>query len=323
MNLPDYLRSAAEKICGAYRPTELREVSRALSSAYLDGKGDGSRIVMTDRQAAVYAAVRMPATYGAAYSALRYATEGSDTEFFTMLDAGAGTGAAFFAAHELFGISEAVLAERESAMLSLAATFAEAAGLKAETLKCDLKDFEPRKSFDLVVASYVLNEMDAKSLEAALDKLAVCSGKLLVIVEPGTPRASLLQRKIRSYLSGKGAKLVAPCPEGAECRLREGDWCHFAVRVARGKLHKYLKEGDAPYEDEKFTYSAFRFDGADNACSARVLRHPVISKGRADLTLCTKEGVVEVAVRKQDGAPWKTARKLEAGDKFEMPEDTL
>ena len=323
MLIPEYLIKATEEECGGYKPNELRERARELSKRYLAGSAEGGRVVNDDALAAAYAAVRMPATYGAVRAAASLMRKNYEGEFEDMLDAGAGTGTAYLAVREALGVSRATLVEREEAMLKLARKFCKAGGAEAEFVSADLASFTPDRKYDLVTASYVFNEMSEPERNAALDKLFAATGKVLLIVEPGTPYHFELQCKIRSYLRAKGAKLFSPCPEGAVCGIEEGDWCHFSVRVPRGKLHKFLKGGDAPYEDEKFTYSAFRFDGADNACSARVLRHPVISKGRADLTLCTKEGVVEVAVRKQDGAPWKTARKLEAGDKFEMPEDTL
>ena len=38
--------------------------------------------------------------------------------------------------------------------------------------------------------------------------------------------------------------------------MEPDDWCHFTCRVARSRLHKLLKGGEAPYEDEKFAFLA-------------------------------------------------------------------
>lgn len=64
------------------------------------------------------------------------------------------------------------------------------------------------------------------------------------------------------------------------------NWCHFAVRVQRTRLHKALKGGDAPYEDEKFTYLVLTREKPENPCRARLLRHAQIGPGRILLPVC-------------------------------------
>ena len=91
------------------------------------------------------------------------------------------------------------------------------------------------------------------------------------------------------------------------------DWCHFAVRVQRTKLHKALKGGEAPYEDEKFCYLALTREEPKAACNARVLRHPLIAPGKITLTLCENGEKKLPAVTKKDPL-WKRARKIGAGD---------
>ena len=112
-----------------------------------------------------------------------------------------------------------------------------------------------------------------------------------------------------------GAHLAAPCPGGMACPIVGDDWCCFTVRVQRSRLHRLLKEGDAPYEDEKFTYLAFTREPARPA-PARVLRHPQIAKARIGLSLCTADGLPERTVTKQERDAFRVARKLSAGDAF-------
>lgn len=317
MQLPEYIRKLTDEIAAEYRPAELKMTCAAISEAYLNNKKDGSRLVTSAIQAAAYCAARMPATYAAVYAALEAATKGCAVSFDNMLDAGAGTGAAFFAAHELLGITEATLAEREKAMLRLAKRFACAGGLNAEFVNVDLSDCVPSGKYDLVVSSYALNEMTADVRKKLLCELLSRTNKLLLIVEPGTPDAFSLQREIRTYLTEQGAVLAAPCPEGSACRLSADDWCHFTCRVERSRLHKFLKGGDSPYEDEKFTYSAFCTDGSVPPCEARVLRRPEIEKGRVSLSLCSAKGIETCTLHKKDNG-YKEARKLGAGDQFSL-----
>lgn len=317
MILPDYIRQETEKLSEKYKPTELKKLSARLTEVYAENKSDGTRLVTTEEQAAVYSIVRMPATYAAVYSALNAATDGDGSGFETMLDIGAGTGAAFFAAHELLGINKATLVEREKNMLSLAKKFCATAELNAEFIKSDALSFDTQDKFDLVTTSYALNEFDKPAREKLLDKLLSCTKKLLLIVEPGTPKAFSLQKEIRNYLIGKGARLTAPCPSGAVCSLPQEDWCHFTCRIERSRLHKFVKGGDSPFEDEKFTYSAFCADNSLAPCKGRILRHPVTDKGKITLSVCTEKGAETITLFKKDDA-YKSARKLGAGDRIEL-----
>ena len=121
-------------------------------------------------------------------------------------------------------------------------------------------------------------------------------------------------RAVRAALTAQGAYVAAPCPRGcAACPMEAGDWCHFAVRVQRTRLHKALKGGDAPYEDEKFGYLALTREAPRAACRARVLLHPMIAPGRITLTLCTGGEKTVRTVTKKDPL-WKRVRKIGAGD---------
>lgn len=318
MPIPEFIRETTASLTEKFTPSQLRKASLSLTSAYESNKGDNSRIVTSEELAAAYCAVRMPATYEAVYSALSHAVKNGQIKINSVLDVGAGTGAAFFAASALFDISRAVLVEREKNMLSLAGRFCDAGGFKAELIRSDARTFETTEKFDLVTVSYALNEMDKASREKLLDKLSEYTNKLLLIVEPGTPAAFNLQKEIRRYMAAKGRSLIAPCPGNTVCSLPENDWCHFSCRVQRSKLHKFVKGGDSPFEDEKYTYSAFCFDGSLTACKARVLRHPITDKGKVFLSLCTDNGIKSQTVFKSDKELYKTARKSICGDKLDF-----
>ena len=101
--------------------------------------------------------------------------------------------------------------------------------------------------------------------------------------------------------------------------MEPDDWCHFRVRVARSRLHKRLKGGDAPFEDEKFCYLAVAKPGvAVRPAGARILRHPAKQAGFVELAVCTAAGTREVRrVTKKQGAAFRAARKADAGDESE------
>ena len=70
MEFPLPLRTAIEQKAQDSSTAELIREAQGLSQRYREESGQGKRLVPTDRQAFVYAAVRMPATFGAVAAAL-------------------------------------------------------------------------------------------------------------------------------------------------------------------------------------------------------------------------------------------------------------
>lgn len=330
MEFPAALRAAVERKAEQYRTAELQAAAYALSSRYRQESGAGRRLLTSDREALAYSYVRMPATFAAVADALGYALETFRGEISSLLDAGAGSGAASWAAAGLLPLERITCLEREEAMLRLgrelmregAEPLRNARWIREDLLQSrqtgrgeSSEEGIPEKA-DLVIASYVLNEMAPADRAGALIKLWKAAEKLLLIVEPGTPAAFAVLRDARSVLLGCGAHIAAPCPHEKPCRLDDGDWCHFTCRVQRSKLHKLLKGGDAPYEDEKYAYMAFVKEEPERV-RARVLRHPYVEKGQIRLELCTAAANRTVVVRKRDGESFKAARKVKCGDGFD------
>lgn len=314
MEFPPNLRQALE--AHAIRFPSLSRDAQELSQRYRAGYRDGRRLLTTDSEAAAYAATRMPATFGAAAFALEQALAAAGVTPSTLLDVGAGTGAAAWAADALLELKQATCLEREPAMRKLGAALmreGSPALRDAEWLPGDLQESLPCRA-ELVTACYVLGELPEEALEAAAERLWQAAEKLLLIVEPGTPAGFARLKRLRRYLEGEGACTAAPCPCQGECPLPEGDWCHFGCRVARSRLHKQLKGGDAPYEDEKFAYIAMSRSGCQPV-SGRILRHPYVEPGKITLQLCTPTGLQTTLVRKKDPL-FKQARKSSWGGVF-------
>jgi ribosomal protein RSM22 (predicted rRNA methylase) len=92
------------------------------------------------------------------------------------------------------------------------------------------------------------------------------------------------------------------------------DWCHFSARVSRSSLHRQVKGGSLPYEDEKFSYVAATRLPATPA-PARVVRRPQIRKGQVLLDLCEPdEALRRRTVTKRHGALYRAARDADWGD---------
>ena len=295
MELPHALRSAIESMADGVSRAKLTDAAEKTSERYREGLGRGTRLVTTDIEAAAYAAARMPATYGAVHTALEYALERLDVPGrLTLTDVGAGTGAGSWAAADVLELDKVTCLERERAMREVGSVLMQESDDEAISdaawKEFDLTGSAPIEKSDVVLASYVLNELKEADRLIAAKRLFEAADKLLVIVEPGTPEGWKQLMGIRRELINQGANMVAPCPHMNDCPITGDDWCHFTCRIARSRLHKALKTGDAPYEDEKFCYLAVTKTETTPA-KGRVVRHPMIEPGRITLKVCTTDSV--------------------------------
>lgn len=312
MEFPQELRLGIERLLEGEDTKVMTSAAEGISVRYRNDSGKGRKLVSQKRDILAYAAVRMPATFGAVSRALELSLENYGDEIATVLDVGAGTGAASHAAQMLTDCTEITCIERESGMIDLGKKLMDMRGLSAEWIQRDITDGISEKA-ELVVSSYCLNELSEGARRTVLERLWHSTEKLLVIVEPGTPEGFRQIKTARKTLVALGAHIVAPCPHAEDCPLEENDWCHFTARVQRSKLHRQLKGGDAPYEDEKFSFIAFSRDEVER--NARIIRHPRIDSGRITLKLCTKDGIKEV-IHTRKSPLFKSARKSDSGDSF-------
>ncbi|MGN0595644.1 MAG: small ribosomal subunit Rsm22 family protein [Hominimerdicola sp.] len=320
MEISAELKNAIESRSSSYKTKELIKISETMTKRYRDESGKGESLVRTEAEALVYSIVRMPATFGAVSKALEYTMECVDCKIDSLLDVGAGTGAVSWACNEICSPESIVCLERESVMMNFGKslmTESQTALANAKWIKKDISAGEFPYKADLVAASYVLSELSEEQRKKTLLKLWDCADKLLLIIEPGTPEAFRQLKASRELLLSKGAEIVAPCPHNGQCRLAEDDWCHFTARISRSRLHKLIKSGDVPYEDEKFSFMAFSKIPCTKV-GARVLRHPMIEKGNITLQVCAKDENKTLKIRKRDGSAFKIARKAQCGDLLDI-----
>lgn len=340
MELPIELRLASEKMAEGMSIKLMADSAGELSRRYMTESGTGKSLLTKSNEAVIYSLMRMPATFGAVSSALEQVCGASDFVPRSLLDTGAGTGAGSWAAAEMFNLDKITCLERENAMETVGhalmkesseKVLREACWIKAD-LTAEAVEYERTgvvsEEADLVIASYVINEMAPEDRARVVRWLFACAKKMLVIVEPGTPAGSENIRRIRNLLLDEGAYIAAPCTHMDMCHMKNSDWCHFSCRVGRGKIHKLLKDGDAPYEDEKFSYIAVSREpvtgnGEEKGClhHGRVLRHPLTEKGRIVLEICEKNGIVKKTVTKKDGELYKKAKKVHCGDTFPLKQE--
>lgn len=321
MDLPHQLRLAIEREARGHDASALGNAAAALSASYRRSGGGAV-------DAAAYAVARMPATFAAtasAMAALAAALPGFAPA--TLLDAGAGTGAALWAADATWAsLAGATLLEGAPRMADVGRRLAVRGGSAvagARWVHADLTAPWHAPPHDLVSAAYVLGELPEPARAALVARLWELATGALLLVEPGTPRGWTTIRAAREQLRAAGASVVAPCPHGAACPMPadpEADWCHFARRLARTRVHRAAKGAALGYEDEKYAFVAVaRAPGAPVA--ARVLRHPVVRPGRAELRLCAEDGLYHVEVTRGGRAHWPVVRDLRWGDP--VPPDLL
>ena len=242
----------------------LKRAATAMSDAYRERR---IARLTNDERVAAYLVTRMPATYAAAYTVLREVRQrlGMQTVA-SVLDIGAGTGAASLAARAWFPDATITMLERDGAMVDVARALVPNAVGRVLGLPAALE------AHDLVIAAYSVGEMGATVAKSLWQAARVA----LVVIEPGTPEGFRLIRRIRGEVLQAGARMVAPCPMEASCPIVDPDWCHFAARVERSSIHRRVKDAELGYEDEKYSYVALAREAVEPT-RARIIRRPRIS----------------------------------------------
>lgn len=316
MELPSALREAVDRALEGVSLADLERAAERLSERYRAELRDGKAHLSDRLSALAYLATRLPATYAAVRAALAWVAElRPDFSPRTMLDTGAGPGTALWAVTEQWpSLEEAALVEGSRVIGDFGETFAKALPQRITWRTDDLRDLSMAGPSDLVVISYVLDELAPVDRAPLIEKLWQLTADVLLIVEPGTPAGWQRLLSARDQLIALGANILAPCPHAGACPLAAPDWCHFSRRVSRSRLHRQAKAADVPWEDEKFLYlAASRRAGLP--VEARVIAPPRSSSGQVRLKLCTRDGLAsERHLTRRDGEAYKRARKLGWGD---------
>ena len=319
--LPRALRAALERALEGVPRKNLAERARATSEAYRAG-APSSGVIREADDALAYALTRLPATYAACAAVFEEAARMAPGFLpLSMLDAGAGTAAASWAALETWsGVAAVTWLDASSPFLSLAASLSAEAPppLKgAEARRVDLTSAGPWPKAELVVASYALAEIAPDRQAAVVQSLwDACEG-VLTLVEPGTPAGYGRILAAREALIANGATIMAPCPHHLACPLSGSDWCHFSVRLPRSRDHRIAKGGEVPFEDERYAYLiAARPSVTVAPRTPRILAPPRAGKPGIDFKLCGPNGLEQRFVPRRDKPLHAIARRLGWGDVF-------
>lgn len=321
-DLPGALRAALEQALDGVPRKGLADRARATSDAYRAGK-PSSGVIREADDALAYALTRLPATYAACAAVFDEAARmAPGFRPHSILDAGAGTAAASWAALETWpNVEAASWLDASPPFLTLAAKLAAdgPAPLRAaEARRVDLTAGGPWPKADLVAASYALAEIAPDRQAGVVQSLWDACDGVLALIEPGTPSGYARILAARAALIAGGANILAPCPHQEACPLSGPDWCHFSVRLPRSRDHRQAKGADVPFEDERFAYLLAARPTVGAAPRApRILAPPRPGKPGIEFKLCGVDGLVEQRfVSRRDKASYAVARRLGWGDVF-------
>ena len=312
MKIPFELEERIEKEVENIKLSDLKDVAKNLSNRYMNEKREGQSLINKRLEVLAYSIIRMPATFCAINKALEETLKRYNPTIETALDIGSGTGAGEWAILNNLNINKITCIEREEEMASLAQKLLDMhkniIWKSQDIIKNKIED-----KADLVITSYMINELQENMKEEAIKNIFESFNKIAIFVEPGTPAGFNNIKRIQKMALKNNLNILAPCTSQNECNLPEDDWCHSIIRVERNKVHKFLKDADAPYEDEKFSYIAISKEKYDNS-GTRILRHPIIEKGKITLKVCHNGKIEEMIITKKDKELFKIAKKKKCGD---------
>ncbi len=253
-----------------------------------------------------------------------------------VLDLGAGTGAAGFAACRHWAARPVALTALDRAPASLAVlreAFASAHAqfplARAETRAGDLAEPPATEGgWHVILCSFALNESDAPDtwLEATLDRLA--PGGLLVLCEPAQEASAARLERLRDIVAARGrARLLAPCPHHQPCPLlREGRvWCHEVRRWTPPDAMLYLNRTlQRDVTVVKFSFLALTTPDAPSVSpsTGRLIAPFTLENGKVTTRLCAHDGTAprcEILTRHLDRAARDRVLGLERGTRVDWP----
>lgn len=302
-----------EKVNELYLKTKNNSLSKArekLTYKYKSSSKSGQKLIENREEASLYALTRMPCTYAVIRTLIEelYA-EGKLQNIETVIDVGAGTGAGYFAIKDFDKNIQITPVEYDKNMISI---FNELVP-EVKVINSDILTDKIERTADLVVSSYMLNELSDENRLIAVKNMLALTNRYLLLIDAGTPKVYNDMMIIKDFVSESNAKVTAPCMTNT-CPLKN-DYCQFYVRVERSSLLRQSKSAKLPYEDEKYFYlliekintEAF-YELKEN--QGRVLRRPIIKPNMVELVLCRNDGIQNKIITQKNKSEFKKAKKI-------------
>ncbi|MBQ9792791.1 MAG: methyltransferase domain-containing protein [Clostridia bacterium] len=317
-----YQAQLIEDIISNQKLTELKKDYKNISLKYRKENINSSTVVSSKNQALSYVSSRMPETSVIIDSVLDKINQLIDikTEIQSVIDLGSGTGSALWALENYVDKIDVFAVEKQEPMIKYSKELSKNLDLNISYIQEDVlsEKVEKLNSADLVLESFMLNEMNAKDRTQTLDLMIKKANKYIVLIEPGTPVSYQKMMQDRAYLLSKDLQLVLPCMHNKNCPLKD-DYCNFTVRVNRTKALKQIKEGLLGYEDEKYFYLVFSKEEIQKDFNSIVIRKPVYRKSCIDLKLCKGDATIQnTTITKNNKQNYAKAKDLKHGDLFNL-----
>jgi ribosomal protein RSM22 (predicted rRNA methylase) len=316
------LQAAVETLAATVDRRSLSRAAEHLSATYRESPQRPTSPKADNAWRLAYLVTRFPATLAALQHVAAELSRRVDLGTATsVLELGCGPGPARWAFGGLLpGLASLESVDADPGMLAIAQHLAgrvEAGPSVAHTFtKADLAHWEGPPA-DIVVLCYALGEVSPAHRERLVAAAWDATRQALVIVEPGTSAGCERVLDARRWLARNAGHIVAPCPHDLDCPMTPPDWCHFAVRLERTRLHRQLKGATLGYEDEKFSYvMASRHGGA--AAERRIVGRPVVRSGHVVLRLCEAEGLVTRTVSRRQGDAYRHSRHAKWGEAIDL-----
>jgi ribosomal protein RSM22 (predicted rRNA methylase) len=227
-----------------------------------------------------------------------------------VLDFGCGPGTASLALKSApLTISELVLMDASPSMIKIAGFLIE------EFLGgIPLVQHDAQKSYDLILAANVLNEIPEDKIKPTLNELLewLAPEGALVLLEPALKPATHRAMRARDYLLAQDRALnpLFPCTRRDACPMlqREPDnWCHGTLRWEEPRLTQQLDEL-LGFNKHRIKYCGFVFQrGAQMLNGKRILGDPVKRKHGTEVLVCGPDAYGTEIVKKitrQELAQW-------------------
>ncbi|MBO7219136.1 MAG: methyltransferase domain-containing protein [Clostridia bacterium] len=312
------LKDKIDTLLSSTKLASLKKDFSLISSTYRKQNIGSNIVVKNDAEVYAYLSTRMCATTTIVFDVLNRIDSVVDFDINTALDIGSGTGAALWAMDNLFPSASVTALELQNCMVKYSKILSESLSLDVSYVEGNILSkttCDKLPSVDLVIESFMLNELSDSDRLKAVDTICDKTNDYVVLIEPGTPKSYERMMKIRDYVLSKGFSLILPCPHSNPCPLNN-DYCNFSVRVERSSVERQVKGGTLSFEDEKYFYLDFRKNSNTNLTTKSiVIRHPVYRKNCVDIKLCDKaNGIVTKTITKSDKSNYKYVKKLSHGD---------
>ncbi len=313
--LPPLLSEEIQCAISRLDPALLKQACQDLSARYRQAK-----FLDSDLHRYAYIAARLPATYGVLCDVLKKISPHLES-CSSFVDVGAGVGSSLWAARDHFPhLKQAVVIEKDPMLIELGERLARdhLSPLAIDRQNIDLASYNFNTSYDVSLASYVLNELPQNLQNDVVLGLLKSTRNILILIEPGTPIGFKNILSARNILLNQGASIIAPCPHHGHCPVDQGNtqgWCHFSTRIQREQIHKTIKQGILPYEDEKYCYLVVSPNPITERTTARVIKAPIRKSGHIILDLCKADGQENrVVISKKMKNIYTEAKRLKWGD---------